>query len=128
MEQKVQLSRVIVGVSQCPQFTSGDRFGHGEGVAPHHVDVLVSQRGEPCDIRIVHDQALGPQLLECGIHVDRIPKDDHIHHQPQGAELVFLSFPIPLIQLAALAVKQDAAKAVAILGSEVQWNGYGQFP
>ncbi|AMM18496.1 hypothetical protein AX768_30035 (plasmid) [Burkholderia sp. PAMC 28687] len=52
-------------------------------------------------------------MVQGGFDVDRVPKHDHIEHQAECAELVFLTLAVMLTQLAALAVKDGTCDAVA---------------
>jgi hypothetical protein len=52
-------------------------------------------------------ESLRPELVEDGIHVDRVPQNDGVDDQAKGAELVFLALAVALAQLDALAVEDD---------------------
>jgi hypothetical protein len=34
------------------------------------------------------------KLLQCCIHIDRVPKSDDVDHEPQSSELIFLSLAV----------------------------------
>ncbi len=55
-------------------------------------------------------------MAERGVHVARVPENDRVEHQAEGAELVLLALAIGLPQLAPLAVEDDAAESVAGAG------------
>ena len=71
------------------------------------MDVRIEMR----DVSFQNGKPLGTQLLESGLHVNRIPQDDHIDHQSERAQLVFLAFAIALTELTTLAVENDATQA-----------------
>jgi hypothetical protein len=56
------------------------------------------------------------QVIQCRVDVPGVPERDRVHHQAQRVELVFLSFPIPLAELAPLPVEGGAGQAVAEQG------------
>ena len=67
-------------------------------------------------ILVVHAEALGPELVERGIHVDRVPEHDDVHHKTERTELVLLALVVALPQFAALAVKDGAGELLPTLG------------
>ena len=75
------------------------------------------ERREPGDVLGADVVALGAELVERRVHVDRVPEHDDVDHQPERAELVLLAFAVALAQLAALAVEDDAGELVAALAA-----------
>ena len=53
------------------------------------------------------------QLIQGGLEVDGIPQHDNIEHQAECAQLIFLTFPVMLAQLAAFAMEHRAGDAMA---------------
>lgn len=84
-------------------------------MAAEHVDVVEPGRREPDHILIAHVEALGLELVQRRVHADRVPRHDDIHHQAQGAELVFLALAAALAQFAPLALEHDAGKLMTAL-------------
>ena len=41
-----------------------------------------------------------PEVVQSRIHIERVPENNHIDHQSQGAQLVFLPFPVLLTHFA----------------------------
>src|SRR3982750_4009684 len=96
------LARVVVGqarIAQRPQLAACDGLGQTEGVAAEHVDVGEAERGEACYIPIQHGEALGSQLCERGIHINRVPQHDHVDDKPECSELILLALAVALAQL-----------------------------
>ena len=98
--------------SERPQLAAGDGIWHGERVAAEHVDVFVAERRKPGLVFRQNWVALASKLSQDRVRVQRVPQDDHVDDQTEGAELIFLAFAIPLVQLAALAVENVAGQAV----------------
>src|SRR4051812_41194537 len=91
------LARVVVGlarIAQRPQLAARDGLGQTEGVAAEHVDVGEAERGEACYIAIQHGEALGSQLRERGIHINRVPQHDHVDDKPECSELILLALAV----------------------------------
>jgi len=81
-----------------------------------HVDVVVDKRRKSGDIRLPNLVSLQAQLVEGSLHVDCVPKDDHVNNESERPELILLSLPIALTQFAPLAVEDGATQAVPHLG------------
>ena len=64
-----------------------------EAVLAVGVDVLVAGRREPGDVLVVHTPALGPELLDHGGHVDRVPGHHRVCHQVQAKEVALRPRP-----------------------------------
>ena len=77
--------------------------------------MLEAERREAGHVLVAYLLASGTQLLQCGVHVDRVPKDYRVQHQAQGAELVLLALPVSLAELAPAAVEDLAAELVVPL-------------
>src|ERR1019366_6701467 len=71
----------------------------------------------PGDVLGPDVEAISPEAIERGVHVDRVPQDDEVDDETKRAELVFLSFPIALSQFPALAVEDDPRQLVATFSS-----------
>jgi hypothetical protein len=56
-------------------------------------------------------------LLQCCIHIDRVPKSDDVDHEPQSSELIFLSLAVMLPQLASFAMEDGPREAMPILAA-----------
>ena len=52
---------------------------------------------EPANILGSGNGASSAGVLQHGVRVDHVPKDETVHHQPEGVELVFLAFPVFLL-------------------------------
>ncbi len=57
------------------------------------------------------------ELGEGGVEVAGVPQHDGVEDEAEGAELVFLAFPVALPQLAALAVEDLPGQGVAGFGA-----------
>jgi hypothetical protein len=79
--------------------------------------VVEAKRRKPGPVLVAPVKALGAELVQCRVHVDRIPEHDSVHHQTQGPELVLLPFAVTLPQFAALAVEDDTGELVAALAA-----------
>ena len=60
-------------------------------------------------------EALGAELLERGLHVERVLQNNGIGHQPEGGELLFLPFAVAFADLAAVAVADPARDGMTTL-------------
>ncbi len=63
-------------------------------VAAEQIDVVVNEQGEPLDVGVVDGGAVAPELGEGGVEVAGVPQHDGVEDQAEGAELVFLAFPV----------------------------------
>ncbi len=63
-------------------------------VAAEQVDVVVTERGEPLDVGVVDGVAVAPELGEGGVEVAGVLQHNGVEDQAEGAELVFLAFPV----------------------------------
>jgi hypothetical protein len=68
--------------------------------------VFEAQGRPSSDMCRLHGIAPAAPLLEGRIEVERIPQHDAVDHQAKRAQLLFLSFPIVLPQLPALAMER----------------------
>ena len=65
--------------------------------------------GQSGDILVAQVVPLAAKLIQRRVHVDRVPEDDDVHHQAEGAELVLLALAVALSQFAAFAVEPPRA-------------------
>ena len=79
--------------------------------------MFVDEGLQPCDIFIAHQKAFLPQWLQRRIHVDRIPQDDDVDHQPKRTQLILLALAVTLAQFAALAMEDGPGQAVPALAT-----------
>jgi hypothetical protein len=77
--------------------------------------VVVDKRRKSGDIRLPNLVSLQAQLVEGSLHVDCVPKDDHVNNESERPELILLSLPIAMTQFAPLAVEDGATQAVPFL-------------
>ena len=63
---------------------------YGEAIASQEVDVPPDERREPREIRVLDHPALGLELRDHFLHVDRIPVHDAVEQQPERAEFFLL--------------------------------------
>src|SRR6266568_2846353 len=75
-----------------------------------------ARTGQSRDVLVADRVALGPQLLERGVHVEGVPQPDAVQDQAQGAELFLHADVVALVDLALVAVENGPAKVVAALG------------
>jgi hypothetical protein len=78
--------------------------------------VVTHERGQPREVLVADRVALGPQLLERGVHVEGVPQHDAVQDQAQGAELFLHADVVALVDLALVAVEDGPAQVVAALG------------
>lgn len=60
--------------------------------------------------------AFHPELIEDGIHIDGVPKNDLVDDQDDCAQLIFLTLPTALVQFSALAVEHISRQTVSTFG------------
>ena len=77
--------------------------------------MLVFKGREPANVLGRGTGTLCAQVLQRGVDVDRVPKDDDVQDEPERAELVFLSFAVLLPELPTLAMKYRSGKRMAPL-------------
>ena len=77
----------------------------------------MQQRRQPGHVFISYVETVRPQLVQCGLHVAGVPQYDHVEHQAERTELVFLPLAVVLPQLASLAVEDGAGDAVPPLAT-----------
>jgi hypothetical protein len=53
------------------------------------------------------------KLIQCRLHIDRIPQNDYVDDEPESTELVLLTFAVALAQLTALAMEHHPRQGVA---------------
>jgi hypothetical protein len=82
------LGLIIKRIVQWPEFALGHRFRDDERVLPHHINVLLNGRRQPGGVLVRDAVAFFPELLEHGVHIDRVPEHDDVDDEAQGAELV----------------------------------------
>jgi hypothetical protein len=99
------------GAAQRPQTGAGRRSG--EGVPAQAVQVGVPERGQPGDVGLADRVAALAQRGDGGVEVAGVPQHDGVQDQAEGAELVFLAFPVRLVDLPAAAVEDGAGQLVA---------------
>jgi hypothetical protein len=104
------LAIACVRVAQRPPLCR--RLG-GEGITTQAVEVRVPERGQPGDSLVGHGLAAAAQALDDGVEVTGIRQHDGVADQAEGGELNFLAFAIGLPDLAAVAVADLAAEAMA---------------
>ena len=86
----------------------GGAFGQIRGrerVLPVDIDMPSHERAEPGDVFVANRISLSAQLLQRGINVDRVPENNAVQDDAQGAELVFHPFPVSLEQFASATVE-----------------------
>ena len=86
-------------------------------VAAEQVDVVSNGWGEPLGVAVVDGVAVAAKLGEGSVEVAGVPQHDGVKDEVEGAELVFLAFPVALAQLAPLAVEDLAGESVACFGA-----------
>lgn len=64
----------------------------------------MQQRRQPGHVFIPDLKAVRAQLGQSRFHVARVPKHNHVEHQAERAELVFLAFAVVLAQFATFSV------------------------
>lgn len=85
-----------VAAEQGVGFSSRHREGQGKGVAAEHVDVREAKRRQAGHVRGVHLDALGAELSEGRVHVDRVSEHNDVDHEAERAELVLLALAVAL--------------------------------
>ena len=108
-------TRRIATVPQGTQPAPGHRLVERKVVAAEHPHVLPRQRRHPGEILVGHLLTVGTQTPDRLVEVQAVEQANGVHHQPQGAELVLLSFPVALPYLTPLAVEDLAGELVALL-------------
>src|SRR5712691_6326658 len=73
-----------------------------ERVPAQQVDMIIAQWREAFNILWYDLHTSSSHLLQRSIHVQRIPEHHGIDDQPQGSQLLFLPFTIPLAYLSLL--------------------------
>jgi hypothetical protein len=61
-------------------------------------DVVVDKRRKSGGIRLPNLVSLRAQLVEGGLHVDCVIKDDHVNDESERPELILLSLPIAAVR------------------------------
>ncbi len=79
--------------------------------------MAVDERRKPSDVVIFDPPAAGTHLIQRCLRVARVPEHDRVDDEAERAELVLLSFLVPLPQLAALAEEDGSRNAVATLAA-----------
>ena len=74
-----------------------------------------AKRRQAGHVRGVHLDALGAELSEGRVHVNRVPEHNDVDHEAERAELVLLALAVALAQLALLAVEDGTRQPVAAL-------------
>lgn len=97
------------------EFAEGDGFGQREAVASQEVDMAPDQRGEAGDVGVLDGRAFAPELVEHGVHVDRVPMGNDVEGEVERAELLLLPEAQRAADLAIVAVEDSAAELVAQL-------------
>jgi hypothetical protein len=54
------------------------------------------------------------ELLQRGVDVESVPKDDYIYDQSERSELIFLSFMISLAEFAPLSVEDSSGQFMTV--------------
>ena len=54
------------------------------------------------------------ELLQRGVDVESVPKDDDIYDQSERSELIFLSFMISLAEFAPLSVEDSSGQFMTV--------------
>lgn len=73
----------------------------------------MSERGEACNVVLAHWLSVRTQLCDRDVEIPGVPQGDRVDDDSECAELVFLSFPVFLVELAAFAVEDFARQSVA---------------
>lgn len=74
-----------------------------------------AERREARDIFWEDFVAFCAELIECGVHIDGVPKSYEVDDDTERAELVFLSFAVSLPELAPFPMEDDAGELMAFL-------------
>ena len=77
--------------------------------------MLMPDGGKPDYILWEYRHPSLPHILQCTIHVDRVPEDDCIDHKPQGAQLLFLSFTVALAHLPLVPIEDFACQTLVLI-------------
>ena len=77
------------------------------------VDMAPDDRGEAGDIGAGDACAFGGDLAQGFLHVDRIPMDDGVEGEAEGAGLILLSLAQRIADFAALAVMDSPSETMA---------------
>ena len=101
------------GSLQRPVVAAEDRFGERDVVAADERDVLADEWREAADVLVVDLVAIGAEMLDGPLGVDRVVEDDAVDDESERAELLFLPVPVWLAKLALVAVEYVAAEVVA---------------
>jgi hypothetical protein len=89
----------LIGITERAQLATSETVWQREGVTAEHIDVLVTEGRQTCDILVEHLEAFVAQLVQGGIHVDRVPQYDGVEDQAERAELILLPLAVALSQL-----------------------------
>ena len=79
----------------------------------------VGERGQPGGVLVACLLSLTAELGDGGVGVAGVPQHYGVEYQAEGAELVFLPFPVGLAQLAALAVEDLTGQPVPPLAEQL---------
>jgi hypothetical protein len=69
--------------------------------------MVMAERRQTRDILVEYREAFGAKLSKRRLHIDGVPQHNHVDDQSKCAELVFVSFPVTLAQLAAFVMEYD---------------------
>jgi len=86
-----------------------------EGVFAQPVDVLEAGGREMHQILVLYRVALGPQLRNYFLHIDRVPHDDRIGQQVQAAHDLLLGFFLFAAQYPVAPKPEPAPQGVQLL-------------
>jgi hypothetical protein len=111
--RKLRFLMIANRISQRPQFAASNGVvGDGE-IAPEHVEMLAGERGKARNIFWIHDCALGAEMTQSRVDITRVPQHQRVDDEAQCPQLVLLSFPVSLAQLAFLSMKHLTRQAVS---------------
>lgn len=79
-----------------------------EGILSQVADMVVDERGQALGVFRVDLYATSPQGLQDTIQVERVSDHDEVDHKPQRAQVLLLSFSIPLPDFAFLSKERVA--------------------
>jgi hypothetical protein len=60
------------------------------------IHLLVAKGREPLHVLVADRDALPAQVLERALHVERVPEQDAVDHEPERAQLILLALAVGL--------------------------------
>src|SRR6266487_4571518 len=90
-----------------------DLLSKRERVPAQQIDMIIAQWREAFHIRGLNLHTPRSHVLDRSIHVQGIPEDHRIDHQPQGSQLLFLPLAIALAYLSLVPEIGGSCQAMA---------------